>query len=421
MEPQEAERYVSGLPLWAKEKNTPDEIRGFLKQMGNPEKGMKIIHVAGTNGKGSVCMYMTQALLDAGLHTGTFLSPHLVRLEERILTDGKEIGREEFAEAADEVRRTAEERCKTGFHHPAYFEFLFYTAMLIIRKKNPDYIVLETGLGGRLDATNAVTPVLSVLTSISMDHMQILGDTIEKIAAEKAGIIKPGIPVVYDRNNPAAEKIILEAAAKNGSRAFGVDPAGEETEKTFGFLSVPYMRENAAVAQKALEVLPVSGGEKPDPGSFPSSVKRVLWKGRMEEIRPGIFLDGAHNADGMRAFCEAAEGICRQRNKKCRLLISAVADKDIGSMSAEIGRRLSPTVVYVPRLKGKRAADENRIAAALKKNVRCDIMVFQTAEEAWNMAQSSWDPDTVLFCAGSLYLIGELLTVIGKENGNDQL
>jgi dihydrofolate synthase/folylpolyglutamate synthase len=253
-----------------------------------------------------------------------------------------------------------------------------------------------------LDATTAVLPVLSVITSISMDHMKYLGDTIEKIAAEKAGIIMPGVPVVYDRNSAAAEAVILRKAAGCGSRAYGVSP--DEGERRFPFLRVPYMRENAAVARQAFLLLGFA-----DDGAFEKAAAVTYWAGRMDEIEPGVFLDGAHNADGIRAFAEAAADILQRRQKTAVLLISAVSDKDIASMCTEIGRHLQPARVYTARLSDSRAADEDVIAGNLRRALGCTVTEKGTVHEAFASALAGRSGDEILFCTGSLYLVGELL------------
>ena len=277
-----AEEYIESLPMWAKKKNTVQQVREFLGMLLQEEAPVKeslppgdgpwaetglrtqhngpripIIHVAGTNGKGSVCAYLTQAFLDSGLHVGTFISPHLVDVKERILLDNVPVDGARFAEACEKVRELAERVCPkpeaegSGPAWPTYFEYLYYMAMRIFRNAKVDVIVLETGLGGRLDATNSCDPVLTVITSISLDHMQYLGDTTEKIAAEKAGIIKRGVPVIYDPNDEAASRVIRETAEKLDCAVYAAYPPPAVTEHStsasgaadprerFPFLQVP--------------------------------------------------------------------------------------------------------------------------------------------------------------------------------------
>ena len=183
----EAEAYLNRLPMWANKKNSLKDIRIFLDQMGGPDRKIPAIHVAGTNGKGSVCAFMTSVLKKAGLRTGTFISPHLVEIRERFLINGEPAEKNAFEEAFETVKKQAEHMVEEGFCHPTFFEFLFYMAMVLFAREKVDVMVIETGLGGRLDATNVLeSPKVCVITSISRDHMQYLGNTVSEIAGEKA-------------------------------------------------------------------------------------------------------------------------------------------------------------------------------------------------------------------------------------------
>ncbi len=195
----EAVAYIEELPKFTK-KHSLDHVREFLRRLGNPASDRKIVHVAGTNGKGSVCAYLQAILMAEGKHTGFFTSPHLVSINERIRMDNIQIDNEAFLEAFGQVQGMARQMEEEGLGHPSYFEFLLGMGMTAFARTDVEYIILETGIGGRLDATNYIEhPALAVITSISLDHTDILGDTIEEIAAEKAGIIKPGVPVFFRR------------------------------------------------------------------------------------------------------------------------------------------------------------------------------------------------------------------------------
>ena len=190
-------------------KHPPEHTRELLSRLGNPQEGIKIIHVAGTNGKGSVCAYLNAMLLAGGKKTGLFTSPHLVRINERFQINGEDVSDEQFLDAFLKVEKAAKEYEAEGEGHPSYFETLFLMGMLIFKEAGVEYLVMETGLGGRLDATNAIdNPALAIITSISLDHTAILGDTIRKIAVEKAGIIKPKVPVFFDGSNKEAAEVI---------------------------------------------------------------------------------------------------------------------------------------------------------------------------------------------------------------------
>ena len=190
---QEAVAYIDETPKFTK-KNSLEHTRAFLKRLGDPQENMKILHVAGTNGKGSVCSFLASMLKAAGKRTGLFTSPHLVKINERFVVDEEEIGDEEFLEAFHTVMDCVREMREEGYPHPTYFELLFLIGMKIFEKAGVEYLVLETGLGGRLDATNSIAhPLVTVITSISLDHTEILGDTIPKIAAEKGRRTRPDI------------------------------------------------------------------------------------------------------------------------------------------------------------------------------------------------------------------------------------
>ena len=248
---KKARDYLLGIPLWTKKKNTLDEVRHFLKELGNPDEQLNIIHVAGTNGKGSVCADLTAMLMEAGYHVGTFVSPHLTDVTERFLVDGVPVEEAGFSESFARVKAVTDRLTAEGYAHPTFFEFVFLMAMDLYGRRKPDFVVLETGLGGRLDTTNVIRhPLACVITSISLDHTQYLGDTVELIAAEKAGIIKPGIPVVYDNNDRAAGAVIAAAADRLGSAAYGL--TAEDSCWGVSF-AAPYPAMNAALAVKVLE------------------------------------------------------------------------------------------------------------------------------------------------------------------------
>ena len=206
-------------------KNKPEHTRELLRRLGQPQNDFKVIHVAGSNGKGSVCAFIDSILRSAGKRVGLFTSPHLSCIEERFRVDGQPCERECFVRAAQAVQRAVDSMMQQGMPHPSFFEYVFATGMLIFAEYQAEYVVLETGLGGRLDATNIIErPLLTVITSISLEHTELLGDTIAKIAAEKAGIIKPGVPIVYDASLPEADRVIADCARQQACMAYPVFP-----------------------------------------------------------------------------------------------------------------------------------------------------------------------------------------------------
>ncbi len=409
--------YIFSLPMWATEKNSTEDIAYFLERMGTRPRGDRVVHVAGTNGKGSVCAYLTQILLDRGLHAVTFTSPHLVDIRERIRVDGTPAEDALFRESAERVRAFSGEMQAEGHHAPQYFEFLFLTAMDVCRRLDPDYIVLETGLGGRLDATNTVPdPRMAVITSVSMDHMQYLGDTVEAIAAEKAGIIKPGRPVVFLDKDPRVSAVIRARAAQLEAPQYPVRPPEGTDAETLSFLPADYMKENAAVALRCAALLGFGEAE----GASLDSVRKAVWPGRMDEVEPDVWIDGAHNEDGIRAFADAARAVCLRKGARPVLLLSAVRDKDLEHMFGRLLSVLSPVRIYLCTLDSKRRTDAGALRELLlRKDPSLDIRVFGPASEAYEAARRELERGEILFCAGSLYLAGELLKL--KRGTHDQV
>lgn len=412
----EERRCPDDLPMWGEKKTSVPEVRAFLDALGAPDRAFRVIHVAGTNGKGSVCAYLTEALRRAGYRVGTFVSPHLVDIRERILIDGKMVSSEVFRAAAETVKRQGEAEVRAGRNFPAYFEYLYYMAMLLFREAGCEVVVLETGLGGRLDATNSCAPCLTVLTSISLDHMQYLGDTVEKIAAEKAGIIKKKVPVVYLDAVPSVADIIAAKAREMQAPAYPVAPDPADTR--FAFLPAPYQRENAALAAKAFQVF--SEGETGEARqrvsavSFPEAVRATVWTGRMQEIHPDVFLDGAHNADGVLRMAEAGAALAAKRSKKPLLLTSSVQDKELAAIAETFVKVLHPACIYLAPLHTSRGTEVHTLADIYRNKGAVAVKTYGSVGEALRQARGEQAEDAILFIAGSLYLAGEILAEESK-------
>lgn len=418
---QEAVAYIEEIPKFT-EKHSLAYIRDFLKRMGNPGMDRKIIHVAGTNGKGSVCAYMQAVLLEMGRRTGFFTSPHLISINERIVVDREQIDDAEFLAVFEQVKETVDGMAADGVSHPSYFEFLFGMAMLAFAQADVEYIILETGLGGRLDATNAVEhPAVAVITSISLDHTAYLGDTVEQIAAEKAGIIKKGVPVIFDGTDPGAAAVI-EARAKAlhadcrklGKNAFEIR---EITRKHIAFSRGSaydkdelwtirgcgtYQMMNVSLALAALEtVLPE---EYVDYERWKKAVSRVVWKGRMEEIRPGIFLDGAHNPGAVEAFADTLDALGERGPV---ILFSAVSDKEYEKMVSILCGRVKDGLYIITEIKDSRKVPARELGEIFRRYTDSQVLVCREPAEALQEALARRH-DRCICCLGSLYLIGEL-------------
>lgn len=430
---QEAVDYIEETPKFTK-KNSLDHTRAFLKRLGNPQEDMKILHVAGTNGKGSVCSFLASILHAAGKRTGLFTSPHLVDINERFVIDEKQVSDEAFLEAFRKVMDCVRAMQEEGYPHPTYFELLFLIGMVIFREEGVDYLVLETGLGGRLDATNSVAhPVVTVLTSISLDHTEYLGHTVAAIAGEKAGIIKEGIPVIYDASCKEAEEVILAKAEAMHAPAYGIRPdmyrISSETEKSIAFsiecgyydgisLSITsaaeYQMKNAAEAVTAIRVL------DPEKSVFTDEViregiARMRWQGRMETVLPGVIIDGGHNEAGVEEFVKTAKRL--EKDFSVTLLFAAVGDKDYRHMIETVCRELRLSRVIVTEVGGYRSVDVKEPRRLFEEFGQKEIKAIPDVGEAFEEALRE-KGDGILFCVGSLYLVGSIKKILrDKEDG----
>ncbi|MCD7813028.1 MAG: bifunctional folylpolyglutamate synthase/dihydrofolate synthase [Lachnospiraceae bacterium] len=423
----EAVDYIESTPKFTK-KNKPENTRELICRIGRPERKMKVIHVAGTNGKGSVCAFLSSILTGAGYRTGLFTSPHLVEITERFAVDGTPVSHEDFARAFTRVKQVTDEMTADGFAHPAYFEMLFATGLLIFEEKGVEYLVLETGLGGRLDATNLVErPIACVITSISLDHMEYLGDTVAEIAGEKAGIIKEGVPVIYDGRDPEAAAVIAAQAERMHAKAYRYDARMSQilgkTDKSIDFLldsgydekmnvTVPYLAPyqvvNSSLALIALRV--IDPGREISTAQAVAGIARTRWPGRMETVMPGVVLDGAHNADGIREFIRTIQGVPGETS----LLFSAVADKEYEKMIREICEGVNFSSVVVTQVGGSRVVPADVLAGVFRKYTSAPVTAKADVREAFETALAGRG-DGMLFCAGSLYLVGELKALLAES------
>lgn len=429
----ECVQYIESVPKFTS-KNRLENTVELLRRLGHPEESLKIIHVAGTNGKGSVCAYLESMLREAGCSTGLFISPHLVRINERFQIGRVPVGDGEFTSGFETVMKAVRSMEADGYPHPSYFELLFAMGMLIFRRQGVDWTVMETGLGGRLDATNTVArPALSVITSISFDHMEYLGDTIPRIASEKAGIIKSGVPVVYDAFRDRGQvKVIEEKAQAMGSRTAAVtqdmvsavtfpQACGELGQGGIDFtiqnryydcvrVRIPfyadYQVENCAVAMTAAALLRERGLV---PGltdrAILDGVRRVRWQGRMEPVMKDVLVDGAHNPDGISQFLRTARRISETRSLS--LLFTAVREKDYDRMIREICGQCSFTSIVTTEAGGSRRVSARILAEIFRKYAGCSVTAVSDPDAAFDLACRQ-KKDGVLLCVGSLYLAGRI-------------
>ena len=427
----EAVDYIETIPKFTV-KHPPEHTRELLSRLGNPQEGIKIIHVAGTNGKGSVCAYLNAMLLAGGKKTGLFTSPHLVRINERFQINGEDVSDEQFLNAFLKVEKAAKEYEAEGEGHPSYFETLFLMGMLIFKEAGVEYLVMETGLGGRLDATNVVEkPLACIITSISRDHTEYLGDTLEAIAGEKAGIIKAGVPVIYDASQPGPASVIAAKAKEMGSPAWPMEPSFYEMKTqsregiTFTFaypggekaeLAIPYVAKyqmmNASLAFYTMHILQ-------DVHDIPKNVlaeglSKIKWPCRMEMAALGVIIDGAHNEDGIAQFVSTAGYFAKEN--EITILFTAVADKHYHEMIGEICEGIHPSHVVATQIDGSRVVPAEVLAEDFRKAGCTDVCAEPEIGAAYEKALGK-KGSGMLFCVGSLYLAGELKAYLAKRNG----
>lgn len=427
---EEACEYILDIPKFAG-KHTLADTKEMLGRLTGSRIESKIIHVAGTNGKGSVCAYLQSILRTAGFHVGMFISPHLETMRERILYDGEMIPQESFVKAFELVR---EESDRQKEKHPSFFEFLFLMGMCYFKEKEPDYIILETGLGGRLDATNCIAkPKLCVITEIGFDHMQYLGNTIVEIAGEKAGIIKPGTPVVYLDKRKETSRVIEQTATMLETTAIAVKksqigrPVMRKKSIDFSFsngyyrydnlilrTTAAYQTENASVALVAARSLKE---ERIDDEAIRKGLYDAFWPGRMEEILPRVFLDGAHNEDGIEAFLTSVSAANTEQEKaagKRLLLFGVVADKQYDKMISRIAASQLFSHIAVTVLASDRSASIDKLKVAWAQYKTADCSFHESAEEAFHYIQSIQKEADTIYIAGSLYLVGQIKTLVRR-------
>ena len=402
--------YALGNELKAGAKFGLERMKDLLSALGNPERGQRLIHVAGTNGKGSTSAMIAAALRQSGFRTGLYTSPHLVDPTERIQIDGENVSREDFGAAFDIVHEAAEALLKDGKMdaHPSYFETVTAMAFLVLQKR-AEVTVIEVGLGGRLDATNVILPELCVITPIGYDHEAFLGNTLESIAGEKAGILKSGVPLVMARQEPAAKRVILDCAAALKCPTIQVaDMPVHDLEPTafgsnFRLNEDPYhcplpgrhQVENAATAILACRRfgLPTS--------AIQAGLARVRWPGRLERVarNPDFVLDGAHNPAGAQALAAYIQEFCREQ--PVWIVYGAMRDKAIEEVTEQLfplAQRLILTSPDMPRAL--------RPEAILQVTGHPNAVSTQNVQQAIEKAREA-PRDAVVFFTGSLYVVGE--------------
>lgn len=420
--------YILNIPKFTS-KNKPAHTKEFLRRLGNPQDTFAVIHVAGSNGKGSVCAFINSVLRSSNLRVGMFTSPHLTDIRERFQISGELCSKEQFQQAEQKVRSITREMQKDGLAHPTFFEYIFAIGMVIFQQAEVACAVVETGLGGRLDATNIIgKPLLSIITSISLEHTEILGTRIEEIAREKAGIIKQQVPVIVDGSEPLALPVIqriaeekqapLEIISKdmikillnNGKNIdFSMDCEYDVTDVRIPF-PAEYQVMNAALALAAVnrlkEYFLITDT------AITEGFRTMTWWGRMEEVYPEVYLDGAHNVSGIQAFLKTAEGMTEQPSI---LLFSMVQEKNYREAIRILCKNGQYEEIILTEISNNpRALSVEYLKQCFLEEGMPDakIKAIQEPQKAFAQALEDKKLGQNVFCIGSLYLVGELKGLI---------
>lgn len=404
-------------------KNGMENMRALMAKLGSVHNSLAMVHVAGTNGKGSTCAMIERVLREAGYKTGLYSSPYIEVYNERIRINGQPVSGEMLCSLVECVW-PAVESCRAEGVMITEFELGTALAFMAFAEEKVDIAIIEVGLGGRLDPTNIITPLVSVITEVGMDHMAYLGSTIEEIALEKAGIMKPGVPVVLGRQEKAAHAVLLAAAKGKGcpvleAKAENVRETSEDVTldaslpgEEIGSLRVAlrgrHQAENACAALGVISVLREKGFSIPLP-AVRRGMQAVRWPGRLERFGH-LLLDGAHNEPGVRALCAYCDTwLAREETV---LLTGMLRDKEIERMCERLSSRVHCVVCTTPD--NPRALPADELAAAFMR-YGCRTYVEMRAGEALRRARSIAGPEGTVLAAGSLYLIGELRSLLRKE------
>ena len=367
-----------------------ENMKTLLKKLNNPEKALKVIHVAGTNGKGSVCAMLSSILKEANYKVGMYTSPHLKEFKERFLINNKKISEQDIIKYFEKV--------KPMITSQTFFEVITAMAFLYFKDKKVDFLVCEVGLGGRLDATNVVNPLISIITTIGLEHQQYLGETIKKIAFEKAGIIKKGRPTVTGVKGTALE-VIQNIAKKNDSKLY-LD--GNPIKGVSLKLNGDFQLENASLALKAIEVLKEKYKLNISEPTAKKGLLKTAWHGRMEFIEKNILVDCAHNIDAIKALKKELLKI-RKRYKKIHLIIGILKDKDYKSMLNEIMPLIDRAILVKPDI--PRAMNPKILAKQIKKY----YIIIENPKKALKYARDIAKKDDLILITGSIYVVGEVI------------
>lgn len=421
---------LHGIPKRNKEDNL-SRMERLMSILSNPHHELRLIHVAGTNGKGSVSRMLEEALTVSGYRTGLFTSPYIHDFRERIQIDNRMISREDVMGCFGSVMKASEELVLEGWGMPSEFEFVTAMALLYFKEQAVDVAIIEVGIGGLFDATNVITPILSVITSINFDHTNLLGNTLESIARHKAGIIK-GNPCVSSSQHPEVRKVLKEQAGTVSSelvffstrrmRFLEMEGARQRVmyefhhrkplTVTLSLLGIHQMI-NAGVVLDALEALKSLGYDRITDENVIEALSQVRWPGRMEVIHeePFVIIDGAHNMDGAVNLRESLEFYFPE--KRIILILGILKDKDVGSVSTVLSRNTRKTICITPDY--YRAMDAEELASLLGSDT--DTEYAASFEDAVDKALTIYEKGDIILSSGSLYTISHMEQAFRKRLG----
>ncbi|HZX44066.1 MAG TPA: folylpolyglutamate synthase/dihydrofolate synthase family protein [Candidatus Nanoarchaeia archaeon] len=366
------------------------KINDLLEKLGNPQKTLRCIHVAGTNGKGSVCAMISQILIEAGYKTGMYTSPHLKDFRERYQINNRMMTKQEAI--------TYYQKVKPHITNQSFFEVITAMAFLYFKEKKIDYLVCEVGLGGRLDATNVITPLLSIITNIGLEHKDYLGGTIEKIAFEKAGIIKENIPVVTGAKGSAL-KVIRKMAIERHARLFTY---GKPDIKYPLNLKGEFQKINSGVVIKAVNVLNDKYNLKISNAQIKKGLARAMIPGRLQFISKNTLIDCAHNPPAVKTLCKELVKL-KKSHDKIILIMGVLKDKDYRLMLDGLAKLSDRIVIVKPKI--PRALDPRVIAKGLEKN----FIIIEDTKKALVYAKKIAGPKDLIVVTGSFYVVGEVV------------
>ena len=404
-----------------------DSIKELCKRLGNPQDALSFVHIAGTNGKGSALAYISTVLKCAGYRVGRYLSPVIFEYREKIQVGKRPITKEALCEGLEMIRQICEEMVADGFHHPTPFEVETALAFWYFQKKECDIVVLETGMGGLMDATNLITTTkLAVLTSISMDHMQFLGDTLEKIATQKAGIMKDGCSVVTMNQQEEVMNVIVGEAAEKGCPLVVADCTKAKNirygieKQTFDYdgmkkleitMAGKFQVDNAILAIEAIKVLKEMGYTVSE-GALRKGLKECEWKGRFSVLKkkPYFLADGAHNEDAARKLAESIEFYFT--NKRIIYIMGMLRDKEYEKVIA-FTQKYAEKIITVTPPENPRAMHAYELAGEVAK-VHAHVTAVDSLEEAVEMSLLLAGKDDVIISFGSLSYLGRLMNIVER-------